>query len=151
MILISACLVGMNTRYDCANCGKKRFRDLVAEGKAIPVCPEQLGGLPTPREAVELSGGDGGALLEGDARAMGKETGCDYTVNLLKGANEVLKIAKMIKIEKAILKDGSPSCGSTYIKRRGKKAKGKGVTAAALIAAGIEIESDEIKRPAGKK
>lgn len=151
MILISACLAGINTRYDGTNCGKKRFKDLVAEGKAIPICPEQLGGLPTPREPVELLGGDGDALLNNDSRAIGRKSGDDYTHNFLRGANEILKLAHMLKIEKAILKDGSPSCGSTYIKIKGKKAKGIGVTAAALIAAGIEVESDEINKPAKQK
>lgn len=144
MILISACLAGINTRYDGTDCGKKRFRDLVAAGKAIPVCPEQLGGLPTPREAVELSGGD-------RPKAVGRRSEKDYTYNFIRGANEVLKIARILKVEKAILKDGSPSCGSSYIKRKGRKIKGMGVTAAALTAAGIEVQSDEIKKPGGKR
>ncbi len=141
MFLVSACLVGLNTRYDGTDCGKKDLQSLVAKGEALPVCPEQLGGLPTPREAIELIGGDGEALLKGKARAIGK-SGRDYTQNLLRGANETLKIAIMLKVQKAFLKDGSPSCGCSYIKSGSKKITGKGVTAAALSRAGIEVQSN---------
>ena len=145
MFLVSACLAGLNTRYDGKTCGEKYFQKLVAQGKAFPICPEQLGGLPTPREPVELVRGDGESVLNGRARAVGKKSGKNYTQNLLRGADEVLKIAAMLKIKKAFLKDGSPSCGSSYIKVGNKKIKGKGVTAAALINAGIEVQ------PAGLK
>jgi uncharacterized protein YbbK (DUF523 family) len=141
MILISACLAGLNTRYDGTNCGEDRFKQLVSENKAIPVCPEQMGGLLSPREPVELAGGDGDAVLRGEAKAVGKESGRDYSDNFIKGADEALNIIKTNNIKKAILKDGSPSCGSTYIKRDGERVKGIGVTTAVLIEAGIEIES----------
>ena len=140
MFLVSACLAGLNTRYDGTNCCKRYFKSLVAQGKAFPVCPEQLGGLPTPRESIELAGGDGQAVLKGRIKAIGKKSGKDYTKNLLRGADEVLKIAAMLKIKKAFLKDGSPSCGSSYIKAEGRKIKGKGVTAALLSNAGIEVQ-----------
>lgn len=142
MILISACLAGLNTRYDGTNCLQKRFKELVSEGKAIPVCPEHMGRLPSPREPVELAGGDGDAVLRGEAKAVGKETGKDYTINFINGTNKVLDIIKVNKIEKAILKDGSPSCGSTYIKKDGKRTKGIGITAAALLNTGIPVESE---------
>ncbi|MDP3297763.1 MAG: DUF523 domain-containing protein [Thermodesulfovibrionia bacterium] len=144
MFLVSACLAGLNTRYDGTNCCKRYFKSLVAQGKALPVCPEQLGGLPTPREPVELVRGDGKSVLNGRAKAIGKKSGKNYTQNLLRGTDEVLKIAAMLKIKKAFLKDGSPSCGSSYIKVGNKKNKGKGVTAAALINAGIKVLSDDI-------
>jgi|SRR3990172_56247 len=146
MFLVSACLAGLNTRYDGTNCCKRYFKSLVAQGKAFPVCPEQLGGLPTPRESIELAGGDGQAVLKGRIKAIGKKSGKDYTKNLLRGADEVLKIAAMLKIKKAFLKDGSPSCGSTYIKVGNKKNKGKGVTAAALINTGIKVQSGDIRK-----
>jgi uncharacterized protein YbbK (DUF523 family) len=142
MILISACLVGLNTRYDGTNCGEERFKQLVHEKKAIPVCPEHMGELLSPREPIELVGGDGDAVLKGEAKAIGKITSLDYTYNFLKGSKEVLKLIKSRNIEKAILKDGSPSCGSTYIKRDGEKINGRGITAAMLIAGGIEVEHE---------
>lgn len=146
MFIVSACLAGLNTRYNGKTRGKKYFQKLVAQSKAFPVCPEQLGGLPTPREPIELVGGDGADLLDGKARAIGIKTGKNYTENFLRGSNEVLKIAKMLKIKKAILKDGSPSCGSTYIKVKNKKVKGKGVTAAVLSKAGIKVTSGDIRK-----
>ncbi len=142
MFLVSACLAGLNTRYDGTDCCRKHFQTLVAKGKAFPVCPEQLGGLPTPREPIELVGDDGAALLKGMARAIGIKSGKDYTQNLLRGANEVLKIAVMLKSKEAFLKDGSPSCGCSYIKVGNKRIKGKGVTAAALLKAGIRVRSE---------
>ncbi len=141
MFLVSACLAGLNTRYDRTNCCKKYLQSLVAQGKALPICPEQMGGLPTPREPIELIGGDGEAVLRGMARAIGK-SGKDYTQNLLKGANEVLKIAAMLKTKETFLKDGSPSCGCSYIKAGNKRIKGKGITTAALLKAGIKVQSN---------
>lgn len=141
MFLVSACLAGLNTRYDGTSCCNKHFQRLVAQGKALPVCPEQLGGLPTPREPIEFVGGDGEGLLKGTTKAIGK-SGKDYTDNLLKGANEVLKLTAMLKTKEAFLKNGSPSCGCSYIKVGNKRIRGKGVTAAALLKAGIRVRSE---------
>ena len=143
MYIVSACLAGLRTRYDGKDCCDKRIQCLVAEGKAIPVCPEQLGGLPTPREAIEIRNDNGNGILLGRTKAIGKESGTDYTPNLLRGADEVLKIASLLKIKKAILKDGSPSCGSTYIKKGGKRIKGVGVTTAVLLMAGVKVLSEK--------
>jgi len=136
MILISACLAGFNTRYDGTNCGEDRFIKLVADGKAIPVCPEELGGLKTPREPVEL--------LKGST-AIGRDSGKDYSSNFMKGADEVLEMAKLHHIKRVILKDGSPSCGSTYIKIDGGKCAGRGITAELLIKEGIIVETERIR------
>ena len=141
MFLVSACLAGLNTRYNGTACRNKHVLELVAHGKAFPVCPEQLGGLPTPREPIELVGGGGESLLKGKAKAIGIKSGKNYTRNFLKGAREVLKIAKMLKIKNAILNDGSPSCGCSYIKVGNKRIKGKGVTAAALLKTGVNVVS----------
>jgi len=143
MILVSACLAGLNTRYDGTNCLQKRFKELVSKGKAIPVCPEHMGGLLSPREPVELVGGDGSSLLKGEAKAVGRKTGLDYSDLFIKGSDEVLNIIKSKNIKKAILKDGSPSCGSTYIKRGNRKIKGIGVTTAVLLNNGIEVENEK--------
>lgn len=140
MILVSACLAGLNTRYDGTACRDRRLQSLVARGEAVPVCPEQLGGLPTPREPIELAGGDGEDIAKGGTKAVGLKSGRNYTRNLLKGTEEVLKIAVKLKAKKAFLKDGSPSCGCGYIKRGSKRVKGVGITAAALLKAGIKVQ-----------
>jgi len=143
MYIVSACLAGLKTRYDGRDCCDRKIQRLVAKGKAIPVCPEQLGGLPTPREAVEIRNGNGNEVLQDRSIVIGKESGIDYTSNLLRGAEEVLKIACLLRIKKAILKDGSPSCGSTYIKSGRKRIKGMGITTAVLLKAGIEVLSEK--------
>ncbi len=140
MFLVSACLAGINSRYDGKDSLVEHFQDLVAMGKALPVCPEQLGGLPTPREPIELVGGDGEDILNGRAKAIGR-SGTDYTKELLRGADEVLKIAALIKARTVFLKDDSPSCGCAHIKAGDRRIRGRGVTAAALLKAGIKVEA----------
>ncbi len=142
MYLVSACLAGIRTRYDGTDCPDRRIQRLIAEGEAIPVCPEQLGGLPTPREPICLVQGDGEALIKGVARALGNESKKDYTLNLTRGAEEILNIARMLKVKGVFLKDGSPSCGYSYIKVGNDKISGVGVTTAILLKAGIKILSE---------
>lgn len=132
--LCSACLLGLCTRYD----GKvKRIYPKVLElAKTeilIPVCPEQLGGLPTPRSSAEIRNGK---VFE----VGGKE----ITSNFIKGAEEVLKIAKLYDIKEAILKQRSPSCGSGQLKQLDDTiVKGDGITTVLLKKSGIKISSDE--------
>ncbi|MEW6214423.1 MAG: DUF523 domain-containing protein [Nitrospirota bacterium] len=133
MFLVSACLAGFNTRYNGTNSEDRRIVELVSSGKAIPVCPEQLGGLPTPRPPVQFMEGDQGAVVD--------ENGTDYTENLIRGAEEVLRIVDMFRIKKAIFKDGSPSCGVTYVWVSGEKRAGKGVTTGLLEKNGIEVKT----------
>jgi uncharacterized protein YbbK (DUF523 family) len=141
LVLVSACLVGVNCKYNGGNNLKKKIRELVKKGKAIPVCPEQLGGLPTPREPAYLTR-DGYYVLKGRAKVLTK-SGKDVTLNFIRGAKEVLKLAKLLKIKVAILKARSPSCGcgETYI--HGKVSKGNGVAAALLKRNGIMIYTEE--------
>lgn len=96
----------------------------------IPVCPEQLGGLPTPREAAEIIGGDGKQVLTGEARVLTRRGGVDLTAEFVNGAKQVLQIAQSQKITAAFLKSKSPSCGVTGT---------IGVTAALLQAHGIDV------------
>lgn len=131
MYLVSACLAGFNTRYDGSNCLDERVRAMVAEGRAVPVCPEQLAGLPTPRKAMEFSAGDGGAVLRGQAGAVSPD-GEDFSGFLVKGAMETLRIAGLYGITEAVLKDGSPSCGVVLVHSGGEKVRGRGVTAELL-------------------
>jgi len=142
MIIVSACLAGFNTRYDGTNCGRPEIISLVAAGKAIPLCPEQLGGLPTPRPPIRFIEGDGDALLKNKAKAMGSD-GVDYSKNLLAGAEEVLRIAEMFNVSRAILKDGSPSCGVFKVWINNEKVEGCGVTTAVLKKNNIIVEALE--------
>ena len=95
----------------------------------IPVCPEQLGGLSTPREAADLTNGDGNDVINSIAQVCTK-SGHDVTAAFIQGAEQTLKIAKMQNISKAILKARSPSCGLNG---------NIGVTAALLKKHNIEI------------
>ena len=137
--IVSACLAGMHTRYDGGATEDPEFIELVRRGLAIPLCPEQLGGLSTPREPAEFRGGDGNDVLEGRARLVGLETGEDKTLNFLKGAREVLRIAELVKPEEIILKEDSPSCGLRCVYIDGVLQKGSGVTAALLVRKGFKV------------
>ncbi len=134
-VIVSACLLGISCRYD----GKSRpDRELIRRLSGlyvIPVCPEQLGGLATPRPPAEIRGGDGFDVLEGgagvfvraDAGAMADR---DVTSRFLCGASQCVKLARMLDVRQCYLKSRSPSCGLS---------PAAGVTAAALIMAGIEV------------
>jgi uncharacterized protein YbbK (DUF523 family) len=129
IVLVSACLAGLCTRYD----GKIRPSPACLQALAgrhwLPVCPEQLGGLPTPRPAADLTGGDGYAVLAGGARVV-TAGGQDVTRNFLQGARQCLALAQAQNIRRAYLKADSPSCGLT---------SRIGVTAAILSQQGIEV------------
>lgn len=143
MYLISSCLCGVNCKYSGSNNLNEKCLKLLEEGKAILVCPEQLGGLTTPRTPAEIKGTAKGVLDEKD-KVITKDN-LDVTEAFLKGANETLHIAKLSKIKTAILKEGSPSCGVNYIydgSFTGKKVAGKGITAAVLKENGIKVISE---------
>ena len=135
MILVSACLCGINCKYNGKNNYNEKIFNLVKEGKAIPICPEQLGGLSTPRIPSEIK----------NSKVINKE-GIDVTNNFFKGANEVLEIAKKLNIKKAILKSRSPSCGKGKIYSGdfdGKLVDGNGVLTELLLKNGIEVITEE--------
>ena len=135
MIIVSACLAGENCRYDGSNKLNKYIQKLVEEGDAISLCPEQLGGLPTPRIASEQKGG----------RVFNKN-GEDVTEYFVKGAEEVLRIANLHNCKDAVLKSKSPSCGCGQIYDgffSGKLIKGDGITTALLKKNKIEIYTEE--------
>lgn len=145
MYLISACLCGVNCKYNGKNNLNDRCVELLREGKAILVCPEQLGGLSTPREPAELKGNPK-EILEGTDGKILSISGKDVTEEFLKGAKETLKIAKAIDAKKAILKEGSPSCGCNFIydgSFSGNKIRGKGLTAYMLEMEGIKVISEK--------
>ncbi len=105
-VIISLCALGIPTQYRPRSFKRKIIEKYMKRYFLIPVCPEQLGGLPTPRPACHIYNG----------RVVGND-GKDYTQNYLRGAKLVLKIAKMYGIKKAYLKKGSPSCGKGGILR----------------------------------
>lgn len=136
MILLSACLARMATRYD----GQRLEADLpfdIAITPAIPVCPEQLGGLPTPRVPACIMGGTGHDVLDGKASVV-RVDGVDVTENFIRGAKEISALAERLNIAKAIMCERSPSCGVYEIKDQdGSVRKGCGVAVAALQRIGV--------------
>jgi len=135
MKICSACLLGVNCRWDGKNKPNEKILELSKKEILIPVCPEQLGGLPTPREPSEQK-------LEKVFTKSGK----DVTKNFIKGAEEVLRIAKLLNIKEAILKQKSPSCGSGQIYDgtfSDNLIEGDGVTASLLKNNGIKVISEE--------
>lgn len=122
--------------------------ELVRQGRAVLVCPEQLGGLPTPRPCAEIVAGgtgSGSAVLAGEARVM-DVNGADVTAQYLRGAREATKAALLAGCTTAILKARSPSCGSAFVHDgtfSGVLVPGEGVTAALLRAEGLRVLSEE--------
>lgn len=145
MKLCSACLLGINCRYDGENRVDEKVIALSKKEILIPVCPEQLGGLPTPRIPSEIQGFSGEYAFDEKCNVLNKEGG-DVTELFVKGANEALKIAKLFNIREAILKQKSPSCGCGKIfdgSFSGKLIAGDGVTTALLKRSGIKVISEE--------
>ena len=135
MIIVSACLAGFKCNYKgkCKSCPE--VEELVRSGKAIPVCPEQLGGMSTPREAAEQR--DGGFFTK---------NGKDVTFEFEKGAQEVVRLAKVVGCSRAILKARSPSCGSLKVYDgtfSGRLVDGDGVLSHALKKIGVEVMGEE--------
>lgn len=150
--LISACLLGLATRYDAGHNCSPRLRRFSRRHRVIPVCPEQLGGLPTPRPPAEISGGDGCAVLQGKA-AVVDEAGNDLTAQFLCGASGTLRLARLFRAGGAILKSGSPSCGAGSIHDgsfSGRRRSGDGVTAALLKQHGIPVYNETELPPVRK-
>jgi len=145
MVLVSACLLGINCRYDGSNNLDKRVLDFLAEnGNFVAICPEILGGLHIPRGPYEIMGGTGEDVINGRARLI-SDKGEDVTREFIKGAEESLKIAKRNSIKMAILKSKSPSCGVKLIYDGTFShtiIEGDGVTAALLRREGIDVVED---------
>jgi len=146
-VLVSACLLGIECNYKGKSKKSRCVLNLLKRRDVIliPICPEQLGGLPTPREAAEIVGGDGFDVLRGKARVFTK-SGEDVTRYFIRGAKLVGKMAKLLKVKYAILKQRSPSCGCGQIydgSFTGKVIEGYGVTAALLKKMEIRVISDE--------
>ena len=130
-LLVSACLLGLPCRYDGASKGHPLLPDLLERHTLVPVCPEQLGGLPTPRPPAERRG-----------ERVVTQCGTDVTVQYRRGAQEALTLCRMFRCDAALLKERSPSCGLGEI-YDGSFSRhlvpGNGVTAALLRENGISV------------
>lgn len=146
VILISACLAGLHTRYDGASFPHPHLSELRTFGVLVPVCPEILGGLAIPRIACRFIGGDGTAVLSGTARIFDRD-GADRTDCFVKGARETIRLVELVSPEFVIFKEGSPSCGLRRVDIEGKKVPGCGVTTALLLDRGIPLLSEEDPLP----
>ena len=146
-ILISACLTGDPVRYDggAKTSANPYLANWQAQGRLIPFCPEVAGGLPTPRLPAEIEAGRvAGQVLDGDARIF-DSCGGDVTGAFLAGAQAMLATALENGCRHAVLTDGSPSCGTSYIyagRFDDSRTAGMGVTAALLQSHGIRVWSE---------
>ncbi|HND30551.1 MAG TPA: DUF523 domain-containing protein [Myxococcota bacterium] len=143
---MSACLLGRDCRYD----GRSKPASAVmvqverwraAGDEVVAVCPEELGGLGTPRPAAELRGGDGAAVWKGQARVQRVEDGQDVSAAFLRGAERAAQLGE--GAVEAVLKARSPSCGCRVTEIDGEKRPGDGVFAALLRARGLRLRTDE--------
>ncbi|MEJ8554050.1 DUF523 domain-containing protein [Tepidibacter sp. Z1-5] len=144
MILVSACLIGVDCKYNGGNNKNDGLMDYLKDKTVIPVCPEQLGGLCTPRIPAEIVGGNADDVIDGKAKVINKENQ-DVTEEFLKGAYETLKICRTLGVKNAILKEKSPSCGINQVYDGSFKSKiidGYGITAALLIKSGVDLKSE---------
>jgi len=145
-ILVSACLVGERVRYNgiVKSVESHVLTSWNRRECVVAICPEVAGGLPVPRPRSEISGGDGSQVLNGHKKVI-DINGQDVTKYFLDGAQKALELVSSLGIRLAILKEGSPSCGSGYIydgSFSGIKKPGKGVTAALLEENNIRVFSE---------
>ncbi|MBG0777247.1 MAG: DUF523 domain-containing protein [Desulfovibrionaceae bacterium] len=133
--IVSACLAGIFCRYDGSTRANAKVVNLIRRGEALPVCPEQLGGLPTPRPPCERRGD----------RVLNSE-GCDVTAPFARGAEEALRLARLAGCTRAVLQSRSPSCGLGRIHDgsfRGRLVDGNGVFAALLLENGFTVLTED--------
>lgn len=138
VLVVSACLAGERCRYDGSDSRNDDLLEELEMYRIITVCPEQMGGLPTPRTPAEIEWGNGFDVLNGRSKVLDRN-GTDVTAFFLEGALEGVRLAKESGAKMAYLKENSPSCGVNFIKTRGELAKGPGVFAAALSSHGFRL------------
>jgi len=135
-LLVSACLLGVHCNHRGEASPSPAVAEMASRWRLVPVCPESLGGLPTPRPAAELQ-------ADGTVRTV---DGADVTAAYHRGAHAAVALARAVGAAEAVLKARSPSCGcdgvydGTFTRAR---IAGQGVTAAALTAAGLRVCSEE--------
>jgi len=133
-MLISACLLGVECRYDGSGQVMPSLETLMERYELIPVCPEQLGGLPTPRAPAERQG----------SRVVNRE-GTDVTAAFTRGAEQACRLARLYGARLALMKARSPSCGCGEIydgSFSGRRIPGSGITAERLTAMGVAVYTE---------
>jgi uncharacterized protein YbbK (DUF523 family) len=146
-VLVSACLLGEKVRYHGGDAALRHpiLDRWIAEGRVVAFCPEMAGGLPTPRPPAEIQGGEAADVLNHVAFVRRKD-GTDVTDAFTRGADAAVALVRELGIQVAILKEGSPSCGTHRVNDgsfTGRKVEGSGITAASLSAAGVSVFSED--------
>ncbi|HCS14083.1 MAG TPA: DUF523 domain-containing protein [Zetaproteobacteria bacterium] len=153
-ILVSACLLGEKVRYDGSSCAVHGLLDTWAkQGRIVSMCPEVAGGLCIPRDPADIVAVDAAAILRGTGRVQKKDGG-DVTHAFVDGAERALAQCWEHKIKIAILKEGSPSCGSSLVndgRFSGSKITGQGVTTALLTGHGISVFNESQMEAAARR
>ena len=144
--MVSACLLGVKCRYDGRDSARREILELAGCLFLIPFCPEQLGGLPTPRPASNILGGDGCDIVAGRGRIVNEE-GLEVTDAFLRGAEESIRLAELYGAAVSIMKDKSPSCGFTTPYCEAVSGRGMGVTACLFRSRGIRMVEVGKRRP----
>lgn len=143
-VLVSACLLGLPTRYDGKAKRVGKVLDYIKSNKlvAVPVCPEQLAGMTTPRAKTFFNSGRGEDVLSGSGQVV-SETGQDMNAIFCRGAQLTLQTARLSNCQLAILKERSPSCGVHQVYLNQERVDGSGVTTALLQQEGLNVISEE--------
>ncbi len=144
-IMVSACLLGIKCTYNCEIRKSEEVVKLAQRKILVPFCPEQLGGMSTPRIGMSIVEGSGEAVLDFETKVLNEENS-DITSHFLLGAEESMKYATLFNVRTAILRDKSPSCGvyQIYNKKIGEEkylVTGRGVSTARLKRHGLKIYS----------
>jgi uncharacterized protein YbbK (DUF523 family) len=143
-ILVSACLLGERVRYDGGHSRVAAFEQWQKQGRIISICPEVAGGLPIPRPAAEIESGDSDLVLRGRG-FIRRRDGQDVTDAFIDGAERTLALCFEHHIRIAVLKEGSPSCGVSFVNDgnfSGAKIDGMGITARLLSQHGVFVFSE---------
>lgn len=138
VVVVSACLLGLPTRYDGSSEASPEVKEAAGDRVLVPVCPEQSGGLPTPRPPHFFERGTGEDVLRGRTRVV-NEAGGDATEDFLRGARMMLRVAELVGAREAWLKEKSPSCGVRWTTSSGETVPGAGVATALLRQHGIVV------------
>lgn len=146
IVVISSCLIGMKTTYRGKSNCHREFLEMMKTGViCIPVCPEILGGLSTPRLPSEIQNGSGSDVIERRSRVRHND-GTDVTLHYLRGAREVLRLVRLVEPDIIIFKERSPSCGVHQIYDgtfSHQVIEGEGVTTAILCRHGFSVFSEK--------
>ena len=143
--LVSACLAGQPVRYDAKSNTQQAICQLMQTHQVITACPEMMGGLSCPRFPAEIQNGQATDVLNGTAQVK-DVLGTDVSAEFIAGAQRMLELAQLHKVDVVVLKDRSPSCGSHYIYDGSftrTKIAGYGVTTALLKQHGFQVLSEQ--------